>query len=287
MLPNKNSSDSSSMNVYDKLRSSKVEKRNSILKTEVHNTSETNDPSSKIENQREEIKNVVQLQDQIEQMKNRLNYIEISKNKNLGVLNTTVKKTNVYVSARSFASQMNKKLQESKIAEEQRAKELKEKVAQFQKNNQQILHEKKEKLMKEKMQIFDQIKKEKLEIKEKLHKAELDTQLKRKMTIEKSNLVKSSSSLMKFESVRKNDSIGQKIRNSSITDFKVHPNVVTKHHNVYENMSDYQLKPVSELKTTLDNLIKEESKKIDELQNILAKQKEASSKLKEITKLKN
>jgi len=286
MKPTPVFSSSRVLNVYERVQSRMTDSKDSPCKTDKLNSSETKDQSNKKENSKEELRSFCQLQEQITQMKNRINFIEISKNKNKGKLETTARKTTSFLQARTSAQEMGKKLEDRRKFDEQQSKELKEKVFLFNQKTHQTLLQQKEKLRLEKLKLCEKTKNEKKEIRQKLKSIEDEKNEYKLKNTKQANAGKSTASLAKFEGLCKEDSFTKKILSNSNSAFRLHKFATVKSHNVYEHAQALNFLPVEELKTTLDNLVKEEARKIDELQSILQKQQLASAKLKEITKHK-
>lgn len=272
------------LDIYEKQQSSKTEQKDSPYKTDKLNSSETKDQSNKAENNKEEIRNFCQLQEKITQMKNRINFIESSKNKNNGKLETTARKTASYINVRNSAKEMETKQEERRKMDEKEAKELKEKVCLFKQKTQQKMQQQKEKIKLDKFKLSQITKNEKIEIREKLKIIEDEKSQNKIKSIRQANAMKTTASLAKFEGLRKEDSFTKKILTNSNSTFRLNNLGNTKLHNVYEHLQPLNFPPIEELKTTLEKLVKEEAKKIDELQLILQRQQTASAKLKEITK---
>lgn len=252
---------------------------------DILNTSETKDPSSKQELEKEEVKYYSQLKEQIAQMKNRLNFIEVSKLKNKHKLENTQKKTSTFMNVRSFAAEMDKKLEEKRLQDEMAAKELKDRVAEFNRQTSLVLQEKKEKLKKEKLTQFEKAKQEKAEIRDKLKQAQEEQRLKVQLNIQKQK-TRSSNSIMRQTNHSLNDSMAKQIRTSSINNIKLSNATSSqqKFYNVYGKRDEYGMVPVDEMKKELAQLAKQEATKIDELHSILEKSKSAVSKFDELTK---
>lgn len=252
---------------------------------DVLDTSETKDPSSKQEVEKEEVKYYCQLKEQIAQMKNRLNFIEISKLKNKHKLENTQKKTSTFISVRSFAAEMEKKLEEKRLQEEAAAKELKDRVAEFNRQTSLMIQEKKDKIKREKLTQFEKAKQEKAEIRDKLKQAQEEQRLKVQQNIQKQK-VRSANSIMRQSNHNLNDSMTKQMRTSSINNFKLNkgPPSQQKFYNVYGKRDEYGMVPVDDMKKELAQLAKQEATKIDELHKILEKSKSAVTKFDELTK---
>ena len=380
------------LNIYETLRTKKDQNQNQkpIKNVEIDKIPETKDQFFKNESTKTEQKNFRVLQEQVEQMRNRLNFIESSKIKNQNRLENVQKKTNQYINVRIFATENSKKLDEKKKKEEEGAKELKEQVSRFNLQTSKIINDKKEKLKNEKKIISEKVRKEKTEMKEKLKEIgeenkskvkncatkthEIDEMSKSKARNCKTKLfemndenklkgkncvtktpemnamsrsrvknftsklfeindenklkvkdyitktpeinetnswkmknqvlktpeiddeyrfrmknfttkaseMKSTTNLFRPEQTSNNSNLYNKFRNSSIRSFNTDVKLNTKSFNVYENKTSSKGINLEGLKHQFDELVKEEAKRIDELQMILNQKEKAENKLREV-----
>ena len=133
----------------------------------------------------DDFKTAQQLTEQIQIIKNRLKYIEMAKTRNTKNLDSTLKRTNSYLSARTVAKELVKKVTEVKMRDESYKKELKSKVAELSQNNRKTLENKIEKNKLEKLKMCEKTRQEKMEM-EKIRKEKEDQMLHfKKMRVEK------------------------------------------------------------------------------------------------------
>lgn len=277
------------VDVYEKLRRQQSDGQLPATGSvgDILNSSETKDVSSKHEHEKDkdEIRQYCQLKEQISQMKNRLAFIEVSKTKNKGKLDNTHKKTSIFLSIRSFASEMERKLEEKRLQEEQEARELRERVAQLNRQTSLTLQQKKDKVRQEKLALSERVKQEKEEIRQKLRQSEEEFQRNKKETVQKRQEMRGSGSMLRLNTQGAvNDSINQKIRMSSIKTFKIDKAVPQKLYNVYGKKDEYGGGSLTELKKELTQLAQVEAKKIDELHGIIELNQKAANRFKEITR---
>lgn len=251
-------------------------------------TLETKDQSSNLDTSKEDPKAQLETKEQIEKIKNRINFIEGIKNKNKSKLETTAKKISTFMSIRTLTAEAIQKIEEKKIQDELQAKQLREKVSQIKTQTNKIIQEKKEQILKNKLTQCEKTKKEKLEMRQKLKRMQEEERNKKKLFVMKTQGSNSNISFCKVTSTpmndvlyRKSDFIGM------VTSTKGNNLLDRRASNLYESSIEQGHFSSNNLKFTLENLIKEEAKKIDELQTILTKQKEAENKFYEITKSKN
>lgn len=275
------------VDVYEKLRRQQSELPPASKESigDLLNSSETKDVSSKHEPdaEKEEIKQYCQLKEQISQMKNRLNFIEVSKTKNKGKLESTRRRTSTFLSVRNFASELERKIEEKRQREEEEARELREKVAQLHRQQSLVLQQKKEKLRQEKQQMSERVKQEKEEIRAKLRRAEEEAQESLRETVQKRQEKRGSGSLLRM-SAHPNDSISHRIRTGSTSNFKVDKPAPQKLYNVYGKKEEYGIESLVELKKELTELAQREAQKLDELHGIVEQNRKAAHRFKEITK---
>ena len=256
------------------------------FKVDHADTADTQEASKKYQKSKEVGLNSVRLEEQIRQVRNRINLIEITKNRNKGKLQSTVRKTSSVLDVRKFAAEKERVLEEKKKQEEREAKEMKDKVARLIEERSRVMEEKKEQQKKEKMAVVEKARKEKKEIREKLKQLEEDA--KKVEPVKRNQYMKANSSVSRVDSSSTCTSVYKGL--DSKNEKRVCPygygNSLTKKVNVYNQSSRSQTLSVEDLKNQLKSLVLIESKKIDELTTIVTKTRDAENKFKEITKTK-
>lgn len=275
------------LNIYSKLQNDKKNNFTGKCRIVQKDTAETTETWKEDEKGLDINLSSTVLEEQIRQVRNRLNLIEMTKNRKKGKLINTAKKTSNILDVRKFVAEKDKMLEEKKKQEEREVQELKERVSRIQEQRLKIAEEKKEQQRKEKLAIFEKARKEKEEIREKLKQLEKEGPKKREpikqyqVGNENNSLSRVEKSSLKTSILRRND-----VKSGRHLQIYGSSRVVTNPINVYNKKERSNSLTVEDLKNQLNKLVKMEAKKIDELTNVVSKTREAENKFKEITKSK-
>lgn len=220
-----------------------------------------------------EVQALAKLKEQIEFMKNRLKYIEISKDKNKGKIDNMKKKTDHILSIRNFAEEDNKIKTEKTIIQENQQIELKQKVEEYKQEIYQNLQNKKEQMVKEKSDLTNKNKEEKKENRE-LKKLKESQELSFNKELIKGIQAKNS-----CVDLRLNSSSGARC-------------LGTKKGGLFAGKEaklmaeEFEQYGVSEMKQQLEELIRQENMKKHELHRIVDLEKDAAREFVSVTQSK-
>ena len=274
------------LNVYQSAQALADSDFNGKCKVDYADTAETQEPCKAPPKNRENGASSARLEEQIRQVRNRINLIEITKNRNKGKLQNAVRKTSSVLDVRKFVAEKDRLMEERKRQEEREAREMKERVARINEERARAAEEKREQQRREKLALVEKAKREKQEIRDKLRL--LEDEAKKAEPAKRFQYMKANSSVARAEASSTCASVyrGTDSKASKRLDVYGSGKTVTKPINVYNQSGRSNTLSVEELRNQLKSLVVMEAKKIDELTTVVTKTRDAENKFKEITKSK-
>lgn len=124
-----------------------------------------------------------ELTQSIQLMQNRLKYIESAKQRHERQMETTLKRTNSFITARIMADELHRKVVEVKAREESQKTNLRTKAAEIQSQHKRMLLEKTIQIKNEKTRLSDLVKQERLELERKTRQMQEEDMMAKKSKV--------------------------------------------------------------------------------------------------------
>lgn len=150
------------INIYNKFQSHKEHSEN--IQPKAGPCCQGSQENCKCSPHKDSYSTLQELTQSIQAMQNRLKYIESAKIKHERQIDSTIKKTNNFISTRLFAEELSKQVNDIRAREESQKVTLRTKAAELQSQHKKALMEKTLKIKSEKLRQSELVKQEKIEL---------------------------------------------------------------------------------------------------------------------------